>query len=179
MLNLFLFSVASEPPVVQHWWSTSIHEAFHFCRDLQVFFAKWQKALFYKLIPIVGHVLSSICPWPLLEPTISILMWRKNGVELVPASRPLGAQLGAERTLIPAHPHQIHFLALGAARHRGPIISSQGKLPIIYATEQDETWCMLAHTMSAVCLFFAAPHFPPLTSAHFLSLSITLAQVAP
>lgn len=62
-----------------------------------------------------------------------------NGRERVSALGPLGTRLGAERTLIPTHPHQIHFLALTRERHRGQIISSQGKLPIVHAMKQDET----------------------------------------
>lgn len=61
------------------------------------------------------YCLTYVVPYISLTPSwtqhIHLMQWM-NGNELVSALGPLGTRLGAERTLIPIHPRQIHFLAL-------------------------------------------------------------------
>lgn len=61
------------------------------------------------------YCLTYVAPYISLTPPwtqhIHLMQWI-NGNELVSALGPLGTQLGPERTLIPIHPRQIHFLAL-------------------------------------------------------------------
>lgn len=65
------------------------------------------------------YCLTYVVPYISLTPPwtqhIHLMRWI-NGGEQVSALGPLGTLLGAERTLIPTHPHQIHFLALTRCR---------------------------------------------------------------
>lgn len=67
------------------------------------------------------YCLTYVVPYISLTPPwtqhIHLMQWI-NGSELVSALGPLGTRLSAERTLIPIHPHQIHFLALTRSKAR-------------------------------------------------------------
>lgn len=70
------------------------------------------------------------------------------------------------RNTYPHSPTSNSFSGIDARQHHGQIILSQGKLPIVHAVKQDETWNMLAHNGAvwiSVTIF-------PLTCSHFLSL---------
>lgn len=80
------------------------------------------KRLFMILLPSsYTYCLTYVVPYISLTPPwtqhIHLMQWI-NGSELVSAPGPLGTRLGAERTLIPIHPRQIHFLALTQSKAR-------------------------------------------------------------
>ena len=151
-----------------------MHEAFHFSssafsprlpNDERLFMILLFSSYMYCLTYVVPYI-SLTPPW---TQHIHLMQWI-NGGERVSALGPLGTRLGAERTLIPTHPHQIHFLALTGEQRRGQIILSQGKLPIVHAMKQDETWNMLAHNELCVS--------PLQSSPNFLSFSLILSHLS-
>ncbi len=77
--------------------------------DKRLFMILLFSSYMYCLTYVVPYI-SLTLPW---TQHIHLMQWI-NGGERVSALGPLGTRLDAERTLIPTHPHQIHFLALSS-----------------------------------------------------------------
>ena len=71
----------------------------------------------------------------------------------------------------PRSPTSNSFSGIDVKQHRGQIISSQGKLPIVHAMKQDETWNMLAHNEWCLSPSQSSPELP-LIFSHSLSLEL-------
>ena len=135
-------------------------------------FAKWWKA-FYDPTFLFQYVLFDMCcllyfPDPSLNPTHPFnAVDKRRGADLCSETSWLSAQRW--KNTYPHSPTSNSFSGIDAKQLRGQIISSQGKLPIVHAMKQDETWNMLAHNEWCVCARLL--HNLP---SNFLSFSLTL-----
>lgn len=132
-------------------------------------FAKWQKAFYYPTFLFQFVLFDICCPLYFPDPSLNstrpfnaVDKWWVAGL----CSGTSWHSARCWRNTYPHSPTSNSFSGIDARQHHGQIILSQGKLPIVHAVKQDETWNMLAHNAAvwiSVTIF-------PLTCSHFLSL---------